>query len=106
MRRRRVLDLELDAPGLAHDAKVEVAILSKIVRESSISLPEVEHGERRTSEQGIQRPDRNPAVWRFLLRQCSKLPFGPPAASTMSDERIEASTQHLLGENTQTGSQG
>src|SRR5258708_29848800 len=25
--RRRVLDLELDAPGLAHDAQVEVAVL-------------------------------------------------------------------------------
>ena len=26
-RRRRVLDFELDAPGLAHDAQVEVAVL-------------------------------------------------------------------------------
>src|SRR5882757_1118538 len=69
-RRRRVLDLELDAPGLAHDAKVEVAILFKDRARIVDFAAGVEHGERALPKQGIQAA--LPGIQQFgdfLLRQ-------------------------------------
>src|SRR6267378_5799612 len=53
---RRVLDLELDAPGLAHDPQVEVAVLLEYHPCIVDIAAGIEHGESALAEQGIQAP--------------------------------------------------
>ena len=53
-RRGRILDLELDAPRLAHDAQVEVSVLLEYQTRIVDIAAGIEHGERALAKQGIQ----------------------------------------------------
>src|SRR3984893_7473815 len=74
---------------------------SNITRASSISLPELSTASAHFRKRGYRPPwpeSSNFAI--SCCERCSRLPFGATRASTMSDDRIEASTQHFsLGVN-------
>ena len=53
-RGRRVLDLELDAPGLAHDPQIEVLVFLEDRPRIVDIAAGVQHGERALAEQRIQ----------------------------------------------------
>ena len=53
-RRRRILDLQLDSPGLAHDAQIEVPVLLEYLAGVVDVAAGVEHGKRAFAKQRIQ----------------------------------------------------
>src|SRR6202021_2741098 len=70
---------------------------SKITRASSISPPELSTARAHLRNRGYRPPcpeSSNLAI--SCCDRCSRLPFGATRASTMSDDRIVVSTQHLL----------
>src|ERR1700722_18188980 len=70
---------------------------SKITRVSSISPPELSTARAHLRNRGYRPPcpeSSNRAI--SCCERCSRLPFGATRASTMSDDRIVVSTQHLL----------
>ena len=76
----RVLDLELDAPGLAHDPQIEIAVFLENHPRIVDVAAGIEHGERALAEQGIQAA--LPGIEQFrdlLLRQVLQAPFGRDA---------------------------
>src|SRR5258706_22430 len=70
---------------------------SNITLASSISLPELSTASAHFRNKGYRPPwPESSSLAISCCERCSKLPFGATRASTMSDERIEASTQHLF----------
>src|SRR5271167_3360945 len=70
---------------------------SNIKRASSISLPELSTASAHLRNKGYRPPwpeSRSLAI--SCCDRCSKLPLGATRASTISDDRIEVSTQHLF----------
>src|SRR5271154_31839 len=68
---------------------------SKINRASSISLPELSTAKAHLRNKGYRPPwPESSSLAISCWERCSRLPFGATRASTMSDDRIEASTQH------------
>src|ERR1700722_4762803 len=69
---------------------------SKMTRASSISLPELRTASAHLRNNGYRPPWlESSSLAISCCERCSKLPLGATRASTMSDDRIEASTQHL-----------
>src|ERR1700730_15827760 len=74
---RRVLDLELDAPGLAHDPQVEVPVLIEYHPCIVDIAAGIEHGERALAKQGIEPALPGIEQFRdFLLRQILEAALG------------------------------
>src|SRR6202035_4870247 len=70
---------------------------SKIIRASSMSLPELSTASAHLRNKGYRPPC--PESSNFAISccdRCSRLPLGATRASTMSDDRIVVSTRHLL----------
>src|SRR5882724_963970 len=70
---------------------------SKMRRVSSRVLPELRTASAHLRNSGYRPPwPESSSLAISCWERCSRLPFGPTRASTMSDDRIEASTQHLF----------
>src|ERR1700730_4053812 len=69
---------------------------SNIRRVSSISLPELSTASAHLRNSGYSPPcPESSSLAISCCERCSRLPFGATRASTKSDDRIEASTEHL-----------
>ncbi len=76
-RRRCILDLELDAPRLRHDAQIEVAVLLEYQPRIVDFTAGIEHRKRALAKQGVQ--TALPGIQKFrdlLLRQMLQAAFG------------------------------
>ena len=104
-RGRRVLDLELDAPGPAHDAQIEVPVLCRrSARASSRSLPELSTASAHLRNSGYRPPwPESSSLAISCCERCSRLPLGATRASTRSDDRIVVSTRHLATDRCRSG---
>src|SRR5271167_5157761 len=70
---------------------------SNIKRASSISLPELSTASAHLRNKGYKPPwPESSSLAISCCDRCSKLPFGATRASTISDDRIEVSTQLLF----------
>src|SRR6202044_1974633 len=70
---------------------------SKIIRVSSMSLPELSTARAHLRNNGYSPPCPESSSFAIsCCDKCSRLPFGATRASTMSDDRIVVSTRHLL----------
>src|SRR5271165_6367653 len=70
---------------------------SNIKRASSISLPELSTASAHFRNKGYNPPwPESSSLAISCCDRCSKLPFGATRASTISDDRIEVSTPHLI----------